>query len=121
MGAYRHASEVPEVLREVLYCHEVLRAAGIPSRDIYVTHAVDGIAVFVKRGTVEVAVAGYPTGMTDEEFESDWPRAVQLWNQTCNDPSAGWDLHGSATRQHAVEIVALTVLAQMEPPSGALH
>jgi hypothetical protein len=108
-------------IREALYCHEVLRKAGVPAAFIFASKLRDGIAVIVKWRTHEVAVAGYLTSMTEGEFERDWPAAVDLWNRTCNTDER-WGFRESDTRKNAVLILASLVLvvgdlAQMREPS----
>lgn len=99
--------DIPVELREAIYTHEVLRVAGIPSDDIYMSKLRDGLAVVVKRaGQRDVAVAGIPSLMPDAMFLTLWPRVVELWNRTCNDADAGWDLPGSLARRNAVAIMA---------------
>ena len=103
--------EVPKVLREALYVHEVLRIAEIPAEDIFVQKALDGLAVVVRVGAGQVVAAGWRCDLTIEDFERDWTAAVALWNATSNsDPR--WDFKGSDARAHAVEILAPVLLAR---------
>ena len=101
--------DIPLEIREALYCHEVLRAAGVPAAFIFASKLRDGIAVIVKWRDHEVAVAGYLTSMTEVEFERDWPAAVELWNETCNSDER-WEYKVSDTRRNAVLILAPLVL-----------
>lgn len=102
--------DVPEEIREALYCHEVLRTAGVPAAFIFAMKFDDGIGMIVRWRDMEIAVAGYGTSMTDEEFERDWPAAVTLWNETC-DSDPRWNFQESATRQNAVLILSPLMLA----------
>lgn len=63
--------DIPLEIREALYCHEVLRTAGVPAAFIFASKLRDGIAVIVKWRDREVAVAGYLTSMTVGEFKRD--------------------------------------------------
>lgn len=113
--------DIPLEIREALYCHEVLRAAGVPAAFIFASKLRDGIAVVVKWRHHEIAVAGYLTSMTTGEFERDWPAAVELWDETCN-TDGRWGYKESDTRKNAVLILApLTLvigdLTKMAEPS----
>ena len=113
--------DIPLEIREALYCHEVLRAAGVPAAFIFASKLRDGIAVVVKWREYEVAVAGYLTSMTAGEFERDWPAAVELWNETRNTDKR-WAFQESDARKNAVLILAPLVLVvgnltQMQEPS----
>lgn len=102
---YTNPLDIPEAMREALYCHEVLRKAGVPSDDIFVSKVRDGIMVVVKRGADEYPVAGYLCDIAESEFEERWPEAVKFWNETCATDKR-WGFKDSATRMNAVMILA---------------
>jgi hypothetical protein len=112
MSDYHFGSplDIPEEIREALYCYEVLRTVGVPAAFIFAMKLDGGIGMIVRWRDVEIAVAGYRTSMTNDEFERDWPAAVALWNETCNTDSR-WALLESETRQNAVSILSPLMLA----------
>lgn len=122
---YLTPTAIPPVLREALYCHEILRTAGAAAADIFTTwdqaSARLGVVVKVAGELVLTAVYG-PVEFPDAEtFAAAWQAAVRLWNATCQDPAAGWDFQGSDSRAHAVEIMSAWVVArtQAERTRGA--
>jgi len=106
--------DIPLEIREAIYCHEVLRKAGVPAAFIFASKLRDGITVIVKWRDIVVPLAGYRTSMTDEEFERDWPAAVDLWNRTCATDKR-WRFQESDTRRNAVMILAQLTLAVGDP------
>jgi len=110
--AYITAADVPPALREAVYCHAILRKAGVAADDIFVAWADGGLSVLARRSLFVVLVAVYPVDFPDElTCREAWEGAVRLWNATADDPAAGWDLEGSDSRAHAVEILAALELA----------
>jgi hypothetical protein len=120
-GLFSSPLDIPPEIREAIYCHEVLRTVGVPAAFIFAMKFDDGIGLIVRWRDVEIAVAGYHTSMTNDEFERDWPAAVDLWNRTSSTDSR-WAFQESETRQNAVSIIAALSLAvgdlsEMKEPS----
>ena len=81
--------------------------ADVAADDIFVSWAAGGLSVLVRRSLFVVLVAVYPVDFPDEATcREAWEGAVRLWNATADDPAVGWDLEGSDSRAHAVEILA---------------
>lgn len=104
---YARPGEVPEVLREALYWHEIFRTLGVPPGDLFLDNSrLPRVAVVVRQGSLRMGVlaAGELSPYCDVMVA--WPAAVDLWNRTCNADDSGWDIQGSAARRAALGVAA---------------
>lgn len=103
-------NDIPEVMREALYTHEVFRKLGFPSKDLFLD-MLDfdkeiQVGVTVKQDDKKSTVLiGAIKKEEQVKFLDAWPLAVNLWNETCNSDDR-WDFEHSIARTMVVGIIA---------------
>lgn len=118
------ARDMPEVFREALALHMILQAGGVDAADIFValTEANTLAVIVVEKGVQICGLSVGPVGMSPQEFQGRWPRAVrQLKSMSKADAQKFRD--ATKVRDSAVEILAGVQLGRLEAekcPPGRL-
>jgi len=74
-------SDLPQAFQEALGTHEVLRKLGFLAKEIFVHQNPDNSVLVLLRtqGKEFIVHVGF-VGMTRDEMEKEWPKAVRAFN-----------------------------------------